>query len=110
MNFNGNVNTGFSAFRWNPTDGLTELNPLIADFAALGWSSLEHIYDINDAGQLVGYGSKLNGDEEGFILTPISNVPQPGTAWLLLVMAPMLFGRRCSGRKGPSKPSGIILK
>ena len=54
MNFNGNVNTGFSAFRWNPTDGLTELNPLIADFAALGWSSLEHIYDINDAGQLVG--------------------------------------------------------
>jgi probable HAF family extracellular repeat protein len=54
-----------------------ELNSLIDPGS--GWF-LDHAVDINDAGQIVGFGM-INGEEHGFLLTP-SAVPVPATAWL----------------------------
>ncbi len=54
-----------------------ELNSLIDPGS--GWF-LDHAVDINDAGQIVGFGM-INGEEHGFLLTP-SVVPVPAAAWL----------------------------
>lgn len=45
-----------------------------------GWV-LKDVQDINDRGQIVGYGI-FNGEERAFLMTP-SSVPVPGAAWLL---------------------------
>lgn len=48
------------------------------------WSYLEHASDINDNGQIVGYGYKTDGQAHAFLLTPVSEpVPEPATMFLL---------------------------
>jgi probable HAF family extracellular repeat protein len=63
-----------------------DLNSLVN--VALGWT-LINATDINDAGQIVGYGT-LNGQTEAFLLTPDQTplggpapVPEPSTIFLL---------------------------
>lgn len=65
-------------FIWDPVNEMRELNGLIGP--ASGWN-LTQAYGINDAGQIVGFGTSPTGAEHGFILTP---VPEPGTFSLLL--------------------------
>ncbi len=60
-------------------DGQTmlNLNNLVENL--MGWSILSTAYDINELGQIVGYGT-YNGEQTAFLLTP---VPVPAAAWLL---------------------------
>jgi probable HAF family extracellular repeat protein len=55
-----------------------DLNSILLD--GTGWL-LRDAVDINDAGQIVGHGFH-NGLGATFILTPVSDVPEPGT-WAL---------------------------
>jgi probable HAF family extracellular repeat protein len=62
------------------TDGnITDLNTLVVDMT--GWQSLATAYDINEAGQIVGYGTLENGDFGAFLLSPVT-VPVPAAIWL----------------------------
>lgn len=54
------------AFLWDPSSGMIDLNNLLP--AGSGWV-LERAYDINDAGQIVGYGV-YQGKNQAFVLTP----------------------------------------
>ncbi|HJP38520.1 MAG TPA: hypothetical protein QF499_05225 [Gammaproteobacteria bacterium] len=45
-----------------------------------GWTVLSNAYDVNELGQIVGYGT-YNGEERAFLLTPTA-VPVPAAAWL----------------------------
>jgi probable HAF family extracellular repeat protein len=55
---------------------LQDLTPLIPDSAH--WSSFT-ITGMNDAGQIVGYGTDSSGKDHGFLLSPQANVPEPTT-------------------------------
>jgi probable HAF family extracellular repeat protein len=68
------------AFIWSEYGGTQDLNDLITPGS--GWT-LTHAYDINDAGQIVGYGA-FNGRQRAFLLTPNAAVPEPGI-WTLLL-------------------------
>ena len=50
--------------------------------AGSGWDILNIAYDINDSGQIVGYGT-VGGETHAFMMTPI---PEP-TTMLLLALA-----------------------
>jgi probable HAF family extracellular repeat protein len=55
------------AFLWQ--DGtLTDLNDLLPPNS--GWDYLEHAYDINDSGQIVGQG-RMDGGAHAFLMIPI---------------------------------------
>ncbi|OHB73136.1 MAG: hypothetical protein A2V70_18525 [Planctomycetes bacterium RBG_13_63_9] len=68
-------------FVWDSVNGMQDLNDLLDDSGA-GWR-LTHAYDINDRGQIVGFGRNPSGFSHGFLLTPI---PEPATIiiWSLL--------------------------
>jgi probable HAF family extracellular repeat protein len=69
------------AFIWDETSGFQDLNNLIP--ANSGWI-LEGAWGINNKGQIVGNGS-INGQENAFLLTPISqSVPEPVSSLSLL--------------------------
>lgn len=58
---------------------MTDLS-LLPEVTAAGWSELTYANDINNAGQIVGYGF-INGEQHGYLLTP---VPEPSTYVMLL--------------------------
>jgi probable HAF family extracellular repeat protein len=81
-----------SAFIWE--DGVArDLNDPIPPDS--GWARLERARDINEAGQIVGWGTLDNGDSHGFLLTPIS---EPGSLCLLVVGTLYVMGRPRSVR------------
>lgn len=65
-----------------------DLNDLIDP--ASGWN-LEWAHDINDAGQIVGFGT-VHGEQHGYLLTPL--VPEPPTFVLLACLAALAGLRR----------------
>ncbi|MGD0283903.1 MAG: PEP-CTERM sorting domain-containing protein [Dissulfurispiraceae bacterium] len=71
--------TGNAAYHAFLHSGSTmiDLNTLIDPFS--GWRLLQ-AYDINDAGQIVGFGYNGSGQRHAFLLTP---VPEPSTVILL---------------------------
>lgn len=73
--------SGSHAFVWDSVDGMQDLNDLL-DASGTGWQ-LTHPYDINDRGQIVGFGTNPAGLSHAFVLTPI---PEPSTLaiWSLL--------------------------
>jgi uncharacterized membrane protein len=60
-----------------------------------GWNELEWAMDINDAGQIVGWGLLDDGDRRGFMLTPI---PEPATLGLLVMGTLSLIWKRRQAR------------
>ncbi|MFH0809093.1 MAG: DUF3466 family protein [Pseudomonadota bacterium] len=60
------------AFMWTEKDGLVDLNKVISTDS--GWV-LERAVDVNDQGQIVGYGSLRGEAMRPFILTPLSLTP-----------------------------------
>ena len=67
---------------------MTNLNSLISPTS--GWT-LEQANDINDNGQIVGYGIGPDGNTDGFLLDP---VPEPATMGLLAAGLSALVIRR----------------
>ncbi|MAF82635.1 MAG: hypothetical protein QGG54_02450 [Gammaproteobacteria bacterium] len=55
-----------------------ELSTLVDNLT--GWSVLSNAYDVNELGQIVGYGI-YNGEERAFLLSPTA-VPVPAAVWL----------------------------
>ena len=66
---------------------MMDLNGLIDPNS--GWL-LSRAYDVNDGGQIVGYG-KTSGSTHAFLLTI---VPEPATSSLLLLGLALFLGRR----------------
>lgn len=73
--------TELRAFLYN--DGIMNDLNLLADSGAAGWT-LSFANAINDIGQIVGTGI-LNGEERAYLLTPMSEVPEPPMVLLMLV-------------------------
>jgi probable HAF family extracellular repeat protein len=70
---------GNRAFLYTPATGIVDLNSLV-DLPA-EWA-LESALDINDAGQITGYGNSGGSFERPFLLTPI---PEPHTTLLTTI-------------------------
>ncbi|MEA5112971.1 MAG: VPLPA-CTERM sorting domain-containing protein [Geobacteraceae bacterium] len=77
----GRASTTSGAFAFLSTNGImSDLNSLIP--AGTGWT-LTYAKDINNLGQITGYGT-INGKTHAFLLTPdAAPVPIPAAAWLL---------------------------
>ena len=71
--------SGDYAFLWDEVNGTIDLNSLIEEDSE--WI-LTMANDINNAGQIVGYGINPSGDYHAFLLTPIS-IPEPLSLSLL---------------------------
>ena len=67
-----------------------QLSSLVTDLT--GWTRLQTAQDINNRGQIVGWGI-YNQQTMGFILTPVP-VPEPATASVLAAGALVLLRRR----------------
>ncbi|NOG54835.1 MAG: hypothetical protein HND57_11000 [Planctomycetes bacterium] len=74
-----------TAFLWRDGDGMLELRNMLPPKSA--WTNLRQALDINDFGQIVGYGyrSDRNSYNHGFLMTPVYptftlDQPTPGTA------------------------------
>jgi probable HAF family extracellular repeat protein len=77
----------FTAFLWNSSSGMVDLNTLIDPLS--GWD-LQEGEGINNAGQIIGDGI-FNGEDQAFLLTP---VPEPSTCILAALAALGLFTAR----------------
>ena len=62
------------AFVWDDVDGMKDLNTML-DSSGEGWT-LCVATDINESGQIVGWGVDPSGSIRAFLLTP---VPAPST-------------------------------
>ncbi len=71
----GNSASGQQAFLWDSVNGMVSLNSLI--LAASGWQLLE-ARDINNNGQIVGWGINPSGGTEAYLLTPAPVAPLIG--------------------------------
>ncbi len=69
------------AFLWDTDSEMQDLNDLVIDLGK--WDYLEIANDINDYGQIVGYGY-IDGVKHAFILNPITPIPEPATIFLLI--------------------------
>ena len=87
---------GQYAFAWSKSDGLIDLDTFLPGGAAAhGWEHLVYVSGMNDLGQIVGYGNRLDGETQGFVLTPI---PEPTAA--AVVAAPLLALTLSRRRRG----------
>lgn len=79
-----------SAFIYDKsTDTYSDLTQLIEENS--GWDSLDTANDINEAGQIVGSGTK-DGETRAFLLTPVdSAVPEPSVVLLFIGGCGFLF-------------------
>ncbi len=93
----GNTRNDGDALYWENGKGYL-LDDLL-DGSGDGWH-LECARDINDSGQITGYGTH-NGSKRAFLLTP-SPVPVPGTVFLLGSGLVALAGARRKFRKRES--------
>ena len=90
INDNGQI-VGYNAgaFVYDSINGKQYLNDLIDES---GWK-LEVAYDINNQGQIVGYGRNPDNQERAFLLTP---VPEPATLALITTGAAFIVRKRRS--------------
>jgi uncharacterized membrane protein len=72
-------------------DGLNmvDLNSEVANLS--GWASLDRAYDINENGDIVGYGTRTDGTQQAFRLTV---VPVPAAIWMFISALGLLASRR----------------
>jgi hypothetical protein len=82
------------AWIWDAVNGVQYLDDLLP----AGWN-METVLDINDMGQILGYGNFGGGSNQELLLTP--SVPEPST-WVLMVCG--LFGLIIFRRRATSSP------
>jgi probable HAF family extracellular repeat protein len=63
----------FNGFLWHRGHGMVKLFDLLA--VDSGWQSLESASDINDRGQIVGYGLTQDGEQHAFLMQPLPPLP-----------------------------------
>lgn len=61
---------GSRAVLWTQDGNITDLNSFV-DLAGVGFTSLNYAVDINNVGQIIGYGETVNGENHAFILSPV---------------------------------------
>ena len=89
------------AFLTDGSSGPVDLNTLL-EASAAGWT-LEDVTDINNAGQIIGYGT-FEGSTRAFILNAVAApVPEP-EAWLSMLVGAALLGAR---RRQHRRPDGL---
>lgn len=94
-----------SRFLFDPQHGVLDLSDLIPPDS--GWFSLS-VYDINDAGQIVGAGT-FNGARRGFLMTPIpppSAIPAVSAWGTVVLILLLLCGGAIVGRRLNPTPFG----
>jgi probable HAF family extracellular repeat protein len=66
----------------------------ITDFAGTSFATLSEARDINDVGQIVGFGRTSSGAQRAFLLTPVglTPVPEPATYGVFGGMALLCLG------------------
>lgn len=82
-------NNGSFGFIWDGANGFQNLEDLIDP--SLGWS-FDAAYDINNLGQITGWGTNAQGQSRAFLLTPENSVlpaPIPLPAGLPLMLGAM---------------------
>lgn len=57
------------AFLWSTSTGMIDLNEALHESSV--FLCLESALDINDAGQIIGYGRIKNGQRRGFVMSPV---------------------------------------
>jgi probable HAF family extracellular repeat protein len=82
------VSNVFDAFVYTPGSGFKLLNNVIPPNS--GWT-LTEATAINNAGEIVGFGTNPQGNTDAFLLTPL---PEPASDVLLLAAAGALLRRR----------------
>ncbi len=87
VGYSENEDDRLRAFLWK-SDQFYDLNDLIS--ADSGWA-LWYASDINDRGEITGYGTLNDGPVQGFVLHPI---PEPVTLALVGVAMCVSAGRR----------------
>lgn len=70
---------------------------LLPEVIASGWTELSYANDINNVGQIVGYGV-INGEQHAFLLTEVAAVPEPET-WSLMLLGLAVMGAVAKRRK-----------
>jgi len=88
------------AFVWDSAHGMQDLNNLV-DASGAGWI-IRVANGINDAGQVVGYGTAPDGAIHGFLLTPNPGLPCCAIGFPLVVL-PCLGGLLLVGGVGGQK-------
>jgi probable HAF family extracellular repeat protein len=86
-------NSGSRAFIWEKGIGMTNLNTLISP--SLGWTLTEAL-DINNKGQIVGYGKNASGNIHGFLLTPVPAIPTPSLLPSVIAFGITMLRKKCS--------------
>ncbi len=79
---------GYSGFLWDSENGMIELSDLLFDDS--GWDRLTYAMDINNYGQIVGWGS-IDSETHAFLMTP---VPEPATLLLVALGSLALLRKR----------------
>jgi hypothetical protein len=86
----GSSASGNAAFLWDATNGMRELDQILANEFGLdltGWT-LHEAYGISDDGRtIVGYGTNPSGYGEAWLAT----IPEPGTGLLLMTGKRYIF-------------------
>lgn len=85
-------------FLYVPGVGLQNLETIIP--AGSGWSGLSP-RDINDAGQIVGYGT-INGNPRAFLMTSVPIPALSSSAMIFLILLMILLGSYVIRRQGVS--------
>lgn len=81
----GNYDDGVaiaSAFLWDESNGFQDLCGLVGCTAA-GWDKLTFASDVNDNGDIIGFGN-IDGNERAFLISTVSTVPVPAAVWLFV--------------------------
>ena len=70
-----NESKQYRAAIWNDSGQIHDLNLLAADLT--GWDFLREARDINDHGEIVGFGITFDGNKHAFLMTPIGATISP---------------------------------
>ena len=83
-----------NAFVWSADSGMLNLNDLLPDGSE--WSNLSVASDINDLGQIVGWGT-INGETHSFIISDIVAAPEPKLIFILGLVVSVILLRIFKG-------------